>query len=176
MSVINGATFMNGIVQSDVVFLNQKGFTLIELILIILMLGIMASTILPKMFSTDGFSENAYVNEVVNKLRAIQLRAMQQTDGANSACHNVLITSKTLSNDPDVNDTSDSCDLWASGSTKVEITEENISFDLSNAISFSFDSWGRPQNCTTTCDVVILGREGSLTVRIENEGYIHALP
>lgn len=150
----------------------NQGFTLIELILVILLLGIMAATVIPKMSTSSGYAEHGYINEVVTKLRAIQLRAMQNTDdvlAGNVDCRNVTITSKTLFNDT-------SCDLWGSSSTAVVIDEADINFDLNQDTTFSFDGWGRPVGCVSSpCVIMINGREGDLTVHIESEGFIHVL-
>lgn len=145
----------------------SQGFTLIELILVILILGIMATTVIPKMTTNQGYAEQGYINEVVTTLRAIQLRAMQNTN--DSTCTSVTVTSKILSNNS-------SCDLWESGGTTVEITEDEVSFDLSQDTAFGFDSLGRPIDCSASpCLVVIKGREGDLTVQIESEGFINVL-
>lgn len=145
--------------------IKNQGFTLIELILVILILGIMGITVIPKMTTNEGYAEHAYINEVVNKLRAVQLRTMQFTESSNT-CNTVIITSKTLTNDAD-------CDIWDSGSTKVEITKAEVYFDVTQDTEFSFDTWGRPLDCNTPCLIVINGREGNLTVAIESEGFIH---
>lgn len=145
----------------------SQGFTLIELILVILILGIMATTVIPKMTTNEGYAERGYINEVVTALRAIQLRSMQNTN--DSTCANVIVASKSLSNNSN-------CDLWESGGTSVEISENEVSFDLTQDTIFGFDSLGRPINCDASpCLVVIKGREGDLTVQIESEGFIHVL-
>ena len=58
---------------------NEYGFTLIELIVVIILISIMAVTVLPKFFTSNGFEEFTYRDELITKLRAIQLRSMQQT-------------------------------------------------------------------------------------------------
>lgn len=148
----------------------SKGFTTIELVVVIILLGIMSAAIIPKMFSMQGFSERAYINEVLNKLRAIQLRSMQQTNTAN--CHSITITNKLLTNDVG---NAQGCDIWSSGSTQVVITEANVAFDLTQATSFNFNSLGQVENCNISpCKVRIVTDAGdSLSVTIESEGYIH---
>lgn len=149
---------------------SDKGFTTIELIVVIILLGIMSASIIPKMFSTQGFSERTYINEVLNKLRAIQLRSMQQTDTNN--CHSITITDKLLTNDVG---NAQGCDIWSSGSTQVVIDDANVEFDLTQATSFNFNSLGQVENCNVSpCRVRIVTDTGnSLSVTIESEGYIH---
>lgn len=43
---------------------NQYGFTTIELVLVIIIIGILAVTIIPKMQSTGGYEEITYQDEI----------------------------------------------------------------------------------------------------------------
>ncbi|MEW6989177.1 type II secretion system protein [Colwelliaceae bacterium 6441] len=164
-----------------------QGFTLIELIVTIIILGIMAATIAPRFFTSNGFEEYAYRTEVVATLRAVQLRAMQQTDS--TQCHKVKTSADgkifgLLATD----NSSDNCDegQWfdevngkydlskEDGSTSVQVdSEHSVSFGGND---FSFDQMGRPDliSCGSPCIVTINGAE-NLTIKIEAEGYIHAL-
>lgn len=160
-----------------------NGFTMIELIVVILMLGIMAVTIVPKFFNSNGFEEYSYQKEVIAKLRTIQIRAMQQTDGADSTiCHTVLVTETALGIPEDcvlsgtanwqgeiINEPSAPNEP---GNTNVEIQRgHKVTFPSpSGNYSFTFDSLGKP-DCTD-CLITING-ETDLFVAIESEGYIH---
>ena len=66
------------------------GFTTIELVVTLIILGILSATIIPKFFTSNGFEEYAYRTEIISTLRAVQLRAMQQAQ--NSQCHTIKIT------------------------------------------------------------------------------------
>ena len=153
----------------------QNGFSLIELIVVIILLSILSVTILPKFFSSNGFEEFTYQAEVITKLRNVQLRAMQQTDSIE--CHKVLVTSKNLGIPVD-------CDVTLTdeqhgaiggevGTTHVQIAgDHDVEFDVSDGdYSFDFDGMGRP-SCNP-CEITILA-ETDLVVVIESEGYIHA--
>jgi len=149
--------------------LNQKnrGFTLIELIVVVILIAIMAATVLPKILTSNGFEEYTYQAEVITKLRAIQLIAMQQTNS--SKCHTVLVVGNALGIPANCTDQSAG---WLSDTTSVVIDpQHNVSFDVSGGdYSFIFDGWGQP-SCSA-CLITILG-ESTLTVTIESEGYIH---
>ena len=156
---------------------HQRGFTLVELVVTIIIIGILAVSVLPRFFGSQGFEEYAYQDEVVTKLRAIQQRAMQQTDG--TECHQVVIKSDKLGA-PD----SAACGVNPTINS-AEATSTTVIVDASHAVTFStgkgsdgfiFDSLGRPFVGINnfTIDITISGDE-NLGVRIESEGYIHAI-
>ena len=146
---------------------NNNGFTIIELIVVIIILSILSVTILPKLFDSNGYEEFTYQAETITKLRSIQVRAMQQTDG--SACHMVLVTSSALGIPANCSDISGG---WLSDTTSVVIqTGHEVSFDVSSSnASFTFDSMGIP-DCIN-CLISIVGGN-TLKVAIESQGYIH---
>jgi MSHA pilin protein MshC len=167
--------FKNNAYVSPLTVLNMKqntGFTLIELVIVIVILAILSVTVAPKFFSSNGFSEYAYRTDVIAKLRLIQTRAMQQ---ANDNCHQVMITSKKLGKTK--------CTIPAKffeeterRATLVEIeTIDNVVFSASESV-FQFSRLGRPliNKEPKKIDITITG-EQALIVRIESEGYIHAL-
>jgi MSHA pilin protein MshC len=162
--------------------LNQ-GFTLLELIIVIIILGILSVTVAPKFFTVKGFSAYGYRTDVIAKLRLIQIKAMQQTQatpedtsqGNNNYCHRVLLTNKKLGT-PDVcDDTPSFASTWQDSATKVKIADQDEVTLSSNITgnSFIFDSMGRP-SCVAPCIITING-EQTISVQIESEGYIHAL-
>lgn len=166
-----------------------QGFTIIELVLVIVLMGILAVTVAPKMFGSDGFEEHTYQAEVISTLRSIQLRAMQQTaiqpksikptSVKDKACHTVIVTAKLLSvgDKCTVNDTGPNGKKLALNDLDVKIDEDhNVTFSTSGMTnnSFTFDSNGIPANCSTPCNITIIGSD-TLTIRIESQGYIHAI-
>jgi MSHA pilin protein MshC len=133
------------------------GFTLIELITVIIIIGILAASVVPKFFSSNGYEEYTYRSETIALLRAVQLRAMQQKDLTNS-CHTITITNKTIA---------DNCGHL------VQITNNhNVTFSsASNAINFNHDGLA---NCGANCLIRISGGE-VLEIKIETQGYIHGI-
>ena len=156
-----------------------QGFTIIELVVVIIILGIMSVTVIPKFFTASGFEEYGYRSEVIATLRTIQLRAMQQTQ--NNKCHTVQIVStgkqlgllKTL--EPGggcaVNVLHDDASA-GDGPTHVQI-DSNHAVTFSGD-SFSFNHLGQPSACTAECQITITGAEQSLIVKVNSEGYIYA--
>lgn len=150
------------------------GFTMIELVVVILMLAILAVTVLPRFFNSTGFQEYTYQAEVITKLRSIQLRAMQQTD--DSECHMVVVKNKALGLPKECNPTAadgwqgENEDTGESGTTNV-IIEDSHEVTFGPEFNFTFDSMGRP-SCIT-CLITVTG-DSPLRIKIESEGYIHA--
>lgn len=164
-------------------FNHIKGFTVIELVLVIVLMGILSITVAPKLFNSGGFKEYSYQAEVVTVLRNVQLKAMQQTaevdEAGNDICHRVLIAQNKLSITSLCSDANN--DQKAQEENRylpeVLITDSNsVQFKTNDGVAtdFSFDSLGKPINCSQPCEVIILG-EDTLTVLIESEGFIHAL-
>lgn len=156
----------------------HKGFTIIELVLVIVLMGILAVSVAPKMFNSDGFEEYAYQAEVIATLRSIQLRAMQQTsaytdvNAYGNACHTVVVTAKKLT-------VGSGCNAISENSAGQSLNKLSVDVDVDQSVSFSpvmsfiFDAMGRPINCNTPCVISINGND-TLSVMIEAEGFIHA--
>jgi len=54
----------------------QTGFTLVELVMVIVMLGILSATALPKFFEKSTFSERAFFDDTLNAVRYAQKLAV----------------------------------------------------------------------------------------------------
>lgn len=152
----------------------QLGFTIIELIVVILILGIMAVSVVPKFFNSTGFQEYTYQAEVITKLRSIQLRAMQQINSGE--CHTVIVTTSALGI-PEPCDSilpdgwqGENEDTRESGTTNVKVDTNHDVIFSPTGFSFTFDGMGRP-SCGT-CLIKVKG-DSELTIKIESEGYIH---
>jgi MSHA pilin protein MshC len=86
----------------------QLGFTLIELIMVIVLLGILSATALPKFSSKNVFSEHAFFSDTFNAIRYAQKLAV--TTGCNVQ---ILINSNSYTLTRQGTSTSTTC----SGST-----------------------------------------------------------
>lgn len=72
---------------------NQQGFTLIELVSIIVILGILAVSAAPKFTGRSGFVEQALRDQIISTLRFAQQRAMYDHSGN---CYRVVIASSGI--------------------------------------------------------------------------------
>ena len=65
-----------------------KGFTLVELVLVIVLLGVLSVSIAPVLFSRPGFSEYTFRDRLISLLQTMQLQAMNNA----TECSVVVIT------------------------------------------------------------------------------------
>lgn len=160
-------------------FYKQQGFTLLELIVVIIIIGILSVSILPKFQSSQGYDEYAIRSETIVKLRALQLRAMQQTANSGGCTKPNILLDQTHLGIPDINPCGASpqfSSTWEPNATGVLI-ESNYSVYYETSFGynpFNFDSLGRPTlACSGGCTISIQGSE-RLDIQIESQGYIHA--
>jgi MSHA pilin protein MshC len=172
----------------------QRGFSLLELIIMIVLLGILAVTIGSRFNGTRGFAEFAYQSKLVSSLRTMQTRGMQDT--RRGFCFKLNFTTLPSAFGPpttqyNTSDSSASCantvdyGLANSLSTSAtEMLEQNITIssvlDATTAITaIGFDNLGRPltsaNNCSSGCRIELSG-EQVVAVCVEAQGFIHVCP
>lgn len=81
---------------------NQTGFTLIELVLVLVLIGILGAVVAPRLMVSSQFEDRLQADKLVGLLRQAQLRAMNDplavADNTNlSRCGKVEITSQGFS-------------------------------------------------------------------------------
>lgn len=152
--------------------LQHRGFTLIELIVVLVLIGVLAVSVVPRFFDASGTSEYLYRDQALNILRRVQIQAMQCTA---STC-----TQPELQLMSDRMGISSTCQ---NNATHLCIaSRDNISMQTQPVGLFplSFSALGVPLNggggrqCGTGNECRI-SFEGAITLSIciEEEGYIH---
>lgn len=141
----------------------QDGFTLVELIAVLMIVGIVAAVAIPRFFDRNLFDSRSFYDQVIATLRYAQKAAIAEhgfvcvgyaangitlTYGATAACGSNL-TSPT-------------------GQTPYAITAPN-GVTLGGGSAFSFDALGRPSAAQS---ITVSGYAAAITVEAET-GYVH---
>lgn len=160
----------------------QKGFTLIELVLVILLLGILAAFAVPKWLGKGGFETQTVRDELLTRLRLVQTVNMHEPA---DRCTQLVVASprfahRTYAACPASDDLSSGWtdNLRTRGRLVTPSADISISLDNNNSFVLRFDQMGRPlgSSCATGCTLLVSdGRETS-RIQIESEGFIHEIP
>lgn len=163
----------------------QRGFTMTELITVIVIVGIMAAMVAPRFFDRKIFDSRGFYDQTISTLRYAQKTAISQHRFvcAQFSAANVIPGTVTLTTGPN-----NSCGtplISPSGQTSYVISSNNASFSASPAgPGISFDCLGRPRSvgaglCSDTAGVlaaptIITVNNYGTSITVEREtGYVH---
>lgn len=163
--------------------LTQQGFTLVELVTVILLIGILAVSVAPKFDGTASYEAHSHRAQLIAALRLTQQRAMQQTD--TRYCHEIVFDDvKARYGIPNRLDCTVTTPIfptdWSADATGFTVADKyDLTFTvngLANPQTIGFDWLGRPtKSCAGDdgCEINISSAVETLTIFIEPEGYIH---
>jgi MSHA pilin protein MshC len=172
----------------------QQGFTLIELITVIIVLGIVALAATSRFTGSSGYSEFALQKRFVSALRNTQLKAMYDT--RSDFCYKInLITgggstasfgpsSKSYLTGQEVTSCGTTIDITSPGFLRSEAGEINAdslvftALDNTTAITYiQFDNLGRAVtsagSCASMCEFTFTG-DSEAKVCVADQGYVYA--
>lgn len=157
-----------------------SGFTLIELIIVIVIIGILAISVAPQFVGRQGVDELAYQARLVNVLRQQQQQAMQNV--TEEAC--VLITDNRFGKPAECTDTT-LPEVFERAYEGLSSAEAEASVEIvtipANTIWY-FNGLGcigtstDPACGSTSLEIVIAGTSAAGTeqrVCVESQGYVH---
>ncbi|RUO71948.1 prepilin-type N-terminal cleavage/methylation domain-containing protein [Idiomarina ramblicola] len=158
------------------------GFTLIELIIILVIIGILAVSVSPVFFDNSGTQSQVLRQRAMSILRSIQLQAMQDTNN----CYIAVVEQNALGEPTSKSTDCSTGSLPAAGESPF--TEENnrqirdsgnVTFSLVGVSSLpgviGFDVLGRPTGqCSGGCTITLAENSGvSRNLCVNGEGYIN---
>ena len=164
----------------------QRGFTLVELVTIIVILGILAAAAAPRFFDRNVFDSRGFNDQVIATLRHAQKTAIAQRRFVCASFSAVGVTPGSVTLQIGVDNSCPAPMVSPSGQTPYTISNNNASFSAIPAGgAISFDCLGRPRSVVggATCNdlIGILTASTPITVNnylpsisVEREtGYVH---
>ena len=146
---------------------NVLGFTTIELVVVIILLGVLAVTAMPRLISQQSILSNQYQTQLLSALRLTQWQQMNRMQ-ANNPCLMLSLNASTLA-------PLTSCSTPPEGITVAIPTAEQASVVFSGPSSIQFTTEGLPSGgCSGGCTLTITDTQRSRQIEINAEGYIHA--
>jgi len=146
-------------------FKPSRGFTTIELVMVIVILGILSVTIAPKFFDNSVFQARGFSDQLLVTLRYAQKAAIAQHRlvCVDLTATTVTLTITTLSSDS-------SCSLVLNLPDRAGNTLSAPSgITLNPATSLNFDALGR---ASSTATITVSGVSNAIIVEAET-GYVH---
>jgi len=154
-----------------------QGFTLVELVIVIIVLGVLSSVAIPKFVNRSGFEDYAVRDQLIARLRLVQLQSMNAdpSDGATeNACYWLVVKEDCFYNEHTLKSAAnclppsatnvcndDSFNQYGVVSVPVGmLTEDNYNFDIEGKL------------LSSNTPINIVGDNG-LSIIIEDEGFIH---
>ena len=139
--------------------MKSRGFTLIELIIILVIIGILAVSAAPAFFDISGTQSQVLRQQAMSILRNIQQQAMQNT----AKPIELQVTQTTLGVPPYNDD------------NNLQISNSGVEFSP-EGLTIGFDGLGRPaRGCKGGCTITLKESSGiERVISINKEGFINA--
>lgn len=149
----------------------QRAFSLIELVLVMLIIGILAVSVAPRFFSQSDISHVTTRDRIIAQLRLVQLQAMNQIN----VCNRIRFTSTQVGIEQNAGA---ACGGALNPQSLIDVSSINVTSDSQQAFTLQFDGQGRvipgASGEFNSIQIKVSGAE-AVDIKIEAQGYIHAL-
>lgn len=152
---------------------NHRGFTLIELVSIIVILGIISVTVAPRFMGRSGFAELALRDEIIAAFRFAQQRAMYDQSGN---CYRVVINSSGLQIERNSTTINSNHDISFAGDYQGLAADVNTTYfdGLGNAYTIDCPPAVGSSALVTATTINITGGE-AVSLQVHPTGYIQQI-
>ena len=157
---------------------SMKGFTLLELVVVIIVLGVLSATAIPKFVNRSGFEDYTVRDQLIARLRLVQLQGMNAdpSDGASSnACYWLVVKNSCFYNEHTIK-TGSVCN---SPSATVSCDNEqyndhaSVNFPTGMLATTNYRFSIKEGKLLTGNAPISISGDNNLSITIESEGFIH---
>lgn len=155
--------------------LRTCGFSLVELVVTLLVIGILAVTVAPKMFSIQGFDARGFYDQTMSILHYAQKTAIAQRRTVCVAFSSNSVT-LTIAAVAGATSCAGNALVGPNGVAPYSVNARNGVTYTATPTSFNFDGRGRPIDATGALvagqAIQVSGNTNTLTIEAET-GYVH---
>jgi len=154
-----------------------RGFTIVELVIVIIVLGVLSTVAIPKFVNRSGFEDYTVRDQLIARLRLVQLQGMNadpSDDIEENACYWLVITDECFYNEHSAR-VGSSCSTPAVSSVCDDESYNrygavNFPSSMLMADKYRFDLDGV---LAEGAALIELNGDNGLSIIIEDEGFIH---
>ena len=159
-----------------------QGFTLIELVIVIIILGVLSVTAVPKLIGKSSFEDYAVRDQLISQLRLVQLQGMNADPSDGGTCYWLVVKNSCFYHDQNERNSSGQCDEPNSDDVDCsdvdynEYNSVNFTSGMLSEKNYRFNLDGKlliDESVISETFDIDFDFDNNLQVEIETEGYIH---